>query len=69
VVYRYGKPKQFPASLLEALICSPEREQYNDLSLIQAIIFIKNVLQYYAPLLSCLAGEHNAPTNSSDISF
>jgi hypothetical protein len=37
--------------------------------MIQAIIFIKTVLKYYAPILSCRAVEYNAPTNSSDISF
>jgi hypothetical protein len=37
--------------------------------MIQAIIFIKTVLKYYAPILSCRAIEYNAPTNSSDISF
>jgi hypothetical protein len=63
--------KQFPASPgLRLAWSSPE--QYNDYPvylMIQAIIFIKTVLKYYAPLRSCRAVEYNAPTNSSDISF
>jgi hypothetical protein len=41
--------------------------------MIQAIIFIKTVLKYYAPLLGAVGQLniywYNAPSNSSDISF